>query len=158
MRRESKKNSFVDGGNSCSRVGQQCVPAVIGSSTPPRGFFSADAALKDFVQELFIARIMVSGCSSKGCELCFGPRKGDSCVKWLMKLSPIGRIIDSRYSTTVHDPDLPCRADRCIPDLHDLPRVYGWEPCNLHNLSHLSWVGSALHRSCTTFDYCRLGS
>ena len=37
------------------------------------------------------------------------------------------------YSTTVHDRDLPHRADRYIPDLHDLAHVTGWESYSLHD-------------------------
>ena len=36
------------------------------------------------------------------------------------------------------------RADRCIPDLYDLYDLYdvaGWEPYDLHDLAHSSWVG-----------------
>ena len=52
----------------------------------------------------------------------------------------LGEIIDSHY-TTVHDPDLPGRAD-IFPFLRDLAHVAGWEPCNLRDLTHLSWAGS----------------
>ena len=36
-----------------------------------------------------------------------------------------------------------CIRDR-IPDLYDLAHVAGWEPCNLHDLGQVSWVGSVL--------------
>ena len=37
--------------------------------------------------------------------------------------------------------------------------VVGWEPCSLHNLGRVSWVGSVLlDRSCTTAHNDRLGS
>ena len=42
---------------------------------------------------------------------------------------------------------------RSIPDLYDLSHVAWWEPYNLHDLStvaRVSWVGSLVHRSCTT--------
>ena len=57
---------------------------------------------------------------------------------------------------------------RYIPDLCDLYDLYdlydlahhvvGREPYNLHDLGHVSWVGSVLHRSCTTSRNGRLGS
>ena len=37
-----------------------------------------------------------------------------------------------------------------VYDLYDLANVAGWEPCNLHDLGHLSWVGSVLKSSSTT--------
>ena len=51
---------------------------------------------------------------------------------------------------TVHDLDL------CNPDLYDLAHVYGWERYNLHDLGQVSWVGSVLFRSCTTYHSDRL--
>ena len=42
-------------------------------------------------------------------------------------------------------------------DLYDLAHVVGWEPYNLHDLGHVSWVGSVLNRSCTTSHNGRLG-
>ena len=67
-------------------------------------------------------------------------------------------MIYSHYSSTVHDLDLPRKADRLIHDLYDLAHVAGWEPFNLHDLAHVSWVGSVSHRSCTTSHNGRLGS
>ena len=32
-------------------------------------------------------------------------------------------------------------------DLYDLAHVAGWKPYNLHDLGHISWVGSVLYRS-----------
>ena len=66
----------------------------------------------------------------------------------------------------VHDPDLAGRADRYIPDLYDLydlydlARVARWEPYNLQDLGHVSWVGSVLLLllSFTASDNGRLGS
>ena len=56
------------------------------------------------------------------------------------------------------------RQDRLIPvlydlyDLYDLAHVAGWdEPYNLHDLGHVSWVGSVLYRSCSTCCDGRLG-
>ena len=43
-------------------------------------------------------------------------------------------------------------------DLYDLARVAGWEPYYLHDPGHVSWVGSVLNRSCTTYHNGRLGS
>ena len=43
-------------------------------------------------------------------------------------------------------------------DLYDVAHVVGWELYNLHDLGHVSWVGSALYRSCTTPHNGRLGS
>ena len=41
----------------------------------------------------------------------------------------------------------------------DLAHVAGWEPCNLHGLAHVSWVGSVLpYRSCKASHKGRLGS
>ena len=34
----------------------------------------------------------------------------------------------------------------------------GWKPYNLHDLAHVSWVGSVLYRSCTTYRIGRLAS
>ena len=42
---------------------------------------------------------------------------------------------------------------RCIPDLYDLydpARVAGWEPYNLDDPGHVSWVGSVPYRCCAT--------
>ncbi|CAM9942637.1 unnamed protein product, partial [Laminaria digitata] len=39
-----------------------------------------------------------------------------------------------------------------------LAHVAGWEPYNLHDLTHVSWVGSVLYRSCTIYHNDRLGS
>ena len=33
-----------------------------------------------------------------------------------------------------------------LHDLYDLALVAGWEPYNLHDLGHASWVGSVLYR------------
>ena len=38
-----------------------------------------------------------------------------------------------------------------IRDLYELAHDAGWELCNLHDLGNVSWVGSELCRSCTTF-------
>ena len=44
-------------------------------------------------------------------------------------------------------------------DLYDVPHVAGWEPYILHDLAaHVSWVGSVLYRSCTTYHNGKLGS
>ena len=43
-------------------------------------------------------------------------------------------------------------------DLYDLPHVAGWEPYNLHDLGHVSCIGSVLHGSCTKSNNGRLGS
>ena len=53
-------------------------------------------------------------------------------------------------------PDLPDLYD--LYDLYDLAHVAGWEPYDLHDLAHASWVGSVLHRSCTTSHNAGLGS
>ena len=45
-----------------------------------------------------------------------------------------------------------------MPDLHDLAHVAGREPHNLYGLGHVSLVGYALYRSCTTSHNDRLGS
>ena len=45
------------------------------------------------------------------------------------------------------------RSDRqggYIPDLYNLAHVRGWEPYHLHDLVHVSWVGSVLHICCTS--------
>ena len=44
------------------------------------------------------------------------------------------------------------RADRSIHDLYDLAHVAGWEPYNLHDLAHLSWVGSVLYTDPDPYD------
>ena len=36
-------------------------------------------------------------------------------------------------------------------DLHDLAHVAGWGPYSLEALAHSSWVGSVVHRFCTTY-------
>ena len=82
-------------------------------------------------------------------------------------------MIYSHYSTTVHDLDLPGRADifPILHDLHDLYYLYdlydlydiahvaGWDPYSLlHDLAHISWVGSVLYRCpCTASHNGRLG-
>ena len=43
------------------------------------------------------------------------------------------------------------------PDLYGLAHVAGWEPCKLHALAHVAWVGSVLYRSRTTSHNGRLG-
>ena len=45
-------------------------------------------------------------------------------------------------------------------DLYDLAHVVGRKQYsfNLHDLGQVSWVGSVLHRSCTTSHNGRLGS
>ena len=61
-------------------------------------------------------------------------------------------MIYSQYSTTVHDLDLPGRADIfpiCydLYDLYDLAHVAGWKPYNLHDLliiGHISWDNGRL--------------
>ena len=50
------------------------------------------------------------------------------------------------------------RADTYTPDLYSLVHVGGWEPHNMHDLTHVSWVRSALYRSCRTYHNERLGS
>ena len=42
---------------------------------------------------------------------------------------------------------------RLIRDLCDLAHVAEWEPCNLHGLGGVSWVGSVLYRPCATCHY-----
>ena len=49
-------------------------------------------------------------------------------------------IFQGRYIPDLYD----------LYDLYDLAHVAGWEPYNLHDLGHVSWVGIVLHRSCTT--------
>ena len=43
-------------------------------------------------------------------------------------------------------------------DLYDLAQLAGWEPYIVHDLEHVSWVGSVLYRSCTTSYKGRLES
>ena len=78
-----------------------------------------------------------------------------------------GRSVRSVWSisTTVHYLDLTGSADSLdlcdLYDLYDLAHVSGWESYNnLHDLGHVSWVGSVLKawRSCTAFQHGRLGS
>ena len=40
---------------------------------------------------------------------------------------------------------------------YDLAHVAGWEPHNLHDLGHVSGVGSVPHTSCTASRNGRLG-
>ena len=47
----------------------------------------------------------------------------------------------SSILTTVHDLDLPGRAD-LFPILYDLAHVARWDPYNLNDLTDFSWVGS----------------
>ena len=61
-------------------------------------------------------------------------------------LPHVGQIIDSHYSTTVQDPDLPDKED-IFPMLGDLAHAAGWDRYDLHELHDLdqvSWVGSVL--------------
>ena len=44
------------------------------------------------------------------------------------------------------------------PDLYDVAQVAAWGSYNLRGLGQPSWVGSVLHRSCTTYHNGRLGS
>ena len=46
---------------------------------------------------------------------------------------------------------------RQLPDLYHLVRDSGWEPCNLHDLGYVHWVGSALRRSCTNISQRQVG-
>ena len=65
-------------------------------------------------------------------------------------------IVDDRdLSEQVKSPDL-----YDLYDLYDLVHVAGREPNNLHDpsVAHISCLGSALHRSCTTSDDGKLGS
>ena len=71
-------------------------------------------------------------------------------VSWVGDVLPGTSMIPAHYFIPrtdhrflLHDLDLPGRAD-VDPDLSDLPRVPGWEPCSLHDLRHVSWVGSVL--------------
>ena len=50
------------------------------------------------------------------------------------------------------------RQRRCIPDLHALDHVAGWETYSLHHLARVSCSGSVLYRSCTTTRSGRLRS
>ena len=65
--------------------------------------------------------------------------------------------------------DLPGRADRFLIcmicmicmicyDLYDTAHVAGWEPYYPHDLAHVSWVGSVLHRYSTASHNGGLGS
>ena len=94
-------------------------------------------------------------------------KKGEASTTRTDGLYDLYDLFPLLYSTTVHDLDLPGRADRYIPDLYnlydlydlyDLAHVSGWEPQKLHDLGHVSWVGSVLYRSCTTYHNGRLGS
>ena len=49
------------------------------------------------------------------------------------------------------------RADD-LYDLYDLARVAGWEPYDLHDLGHVSLVGSALYISRASYHSGSLGS
>ena len=57
------------------------------------------------------------------------------------------------YVFSIHDVDV---QGRYMHDVYDLAHVAGWEPYNLHDLGHVSWVGRGRHRSCTASHYGRL--
>ena len=67
------------------------------------------------------------------------------------KLSHLGEINHSHLMTKIFQ-------GRHIPDMHDPAHVSGWDPYNLRDLAHDSWVGSVLYISCTTSHNDRLGS
>ena len=50
-------------------------------------------------------------------------------------------VSDRSSISTVHDLDLPARAD-LFSMLDDLSHVAGLDPCNLHDLARVSWAGS----------------
>ena len=66
-------------------------------------------------------------------------------------VSYLGQIFQGRYIPDLYDLYDPY-------DLYELAHVAGWEPHNLHDLGHGYWVGSVLHRSCTTFHNGRWGA
>ena len=65
-------------------------------------------------------------------------------------------LTSDRWSvpTTVHDLDLSGQMHSWSEGSH----VVGWEPYYPHAPVHLSWVGSVLDRSCTTFRNVTSGS
>ena len=55
------------------------------------------------------------------------------------KQTHLGRTVSSHYITTAHDLHLPGRAD-LFPIVYDLAHVAVWDPYNVHDLAHVSWV------------------
>ena len=85
--------------------------------------------------------------------------------------------VTSKYRTHRTDHPVPRKLmiytfqGRYIPALCDLAHVAAWEPHNMHDLAHVSWVGSVLaiqhmctgvrsvqYRSCAASHASRLGS
>ena len=57
-------------------------------------------------------------------------------------------VVDASDSTSdrssipaVHDLDLSRQIDNVVPVVYDLAQVAGWEPCSLHDRTHVPWVG-----------------
>ena len=67
------------------------------------------------------------------------------------------QIIYRYFIPTVHDLDLSGHDISYIPDVYDvydlfhLAHVAGWEPCNLDDLGHASWVGYVSYKSCAAY-------
>ena len=86
------------------------------------------------------------------------PSAPPGCPRWIRYIlllrtyAHLGQIIDF----PLDELDLSRQIDCQI--LYDLVHVAGWEPCILHDLAHVSWVGSVLYRSCTTLTTGRWGT
>ena len=68
------------------------------------------------------------------------------------------RVLNGHNARQITDPLLPWsrtfRADMFLICMiwYDTAHAAEWEPYNLHDLGHLSWVWSVLHRSCTALN------
>ena len=110
------------------------------------------SALKDLDHELQWESVI--------CPMLNPSRKNDpipisSLPLTKTQTSYMSSIPTKQYSSTLHytSSSRSPRQGRYTPDLYDLAHVDGWEPYNLHDLStvaRVSWVGSLVHRSCTT--------
>ena len=107
---------------------------------------SSELHLSERNQQLHYTNILVSDQGYPE-STCYTSRACPNCIlrPFFSTLNPssphLGQIIDSQYSSWSRY--LPFRAD-LFPMLDDL--------------EHVSWVGSVLYRSCTTFHNGRLGS
>ena len=70
----------------------------------------------------------------------------------VVKVAHVRQMIYRSMIPTVYGLDLSGQIDKYISDLYDLTHVIDWERYiyTLHDLGHVSWVGSALHKSCPT--------
>ena len=86
-----------------------------------------------------------------------------SCFLYDMYHTQLAKMSFERTFHTWDKSSIPTARSRSfkadlLPDLYDLAHVTGWDPYSLHDLGHVSWVGSVLYRSCTSSHNGKLGS